>query len=443
MTRRTSLWPRLPLRPSQDDFHAAPDDLRDLPLGTVIRSREVRLGFLGLVPQGRLRATQLAFRSQDLDERAEVTVATVISTGAIEPGSAPRIIGYQCAIDAISDRCFPSYNLRLGAVVPGALPPLELLLINWLAEQGYVVVVTDHEGLTGVFGAPREPGYRVLDALRATLRHFDLSPRSSVGLVGYSGGGMATAWAAEMAPSHAPELNLVGAAMGSPVGDPGQAFVKLNSTLFAGLPALVVAGLTRVHVGLADLIDQHASVDGHRRLREVADQTTVGAVLRHHHDDFDDFLDVPLADMLAEQDVIDLFADLRMGRGAPTCPVLVVQSTHDQVIDVDDVDTLVENYVEAGGDVRYVRDRLSEHIGLMLTAMPYMAAWLGRCFDGAERTTGTGTVWSVSGSRNAVAGYAGMLGSVVRLGLGLAGLGRRAPVTDEVTAPTLRLVQAG
>ena len=205
----------------------------------------------------------------------------------------------------------------------------------------------------------------------------------------------------------------------------------------------MVAGLTRVHVGLADLIDQHASVDGHRRLREVADQTTVGAVLRHHHDDFDDFLDVPLADMLAEQDVIDLFADLRMGRGAPTCPVLVVQSTHDQVIDVDDVDTLVENYVEAGGDVRYVRDRLSEHIGLMLTAMPYMAAWLGRCFDGAERTTGTGTVWSVSGSRNAVAGYAGMLGSVVRLGLGLAGLGRRAPVTDEVTAPTLRLVQAG
>lgn len=48
-------------------------------------------------------------------------------------------------------------------------------------------------------GSPYEPGYRVLDGIRAALNseRVGLSPATPIGLWGYSGGGLASAWAAE------------------------------------------------------------------------------------------------------------------------------------------------------------------------------------------------------------------------------------------------------
>ena len=65
------------------------------------------------------------------------------------------------------------------------------------------------------------------------------------------------------------------------------------------IPALVIAGLAKVYPELSRVIDEHTSVDGHRRLKRLEDLTTAGAVIAHRHDDFDDFLDSPLADVLA------------------------------------------------------------------------------------------------------------------------------------------------
>ncbi len=98
--------------------------------------------------------------------------------------------------------------------------------------EGWVVSVPDHEGRDGMWGTPHEPGYRVLDGLRATLNfeRFGLADDSRVGLWGYSGGGLASAWAAEVHADYAPELNIVGAVLGSPVGDLGNTFRRLNGT---------------------------------------------------------------------------------------------------------------------------------------------------------------------------------------------------------------------
>ena len=66
-----------------------------------------------------------------------------------------------------------------------------------------------------------------------------------MGLWGYSGGGLASAWAAELCERYAPELNIVGAALGSPVGDPGSVARRLNGSVFAGLVALMISALTQ------------------------------------------------------------------------------------------------------------------------------------------------------------------------------------------------------
>lgn len=49
--------------------HAAP--------GTVLRSRDVEVAFLGVIPQ-RFTATQLLYRSNDLNRRADAAVTTVL-----------------------------------------------------------------------------------------------------------------------------------------------------------------------------------------------------------------------------------------------------------------------------------------------------------------------------------------------------------------------------
>lgn len=414
-----------PLRPRNDPFYEAPADLARLDPGALLRTRPVRLGYLGVIPQPNLQAWQLAYRSTNVHDEPEVAVTTVILPPVTD--SAPRrLVAYQCAIDAVSDQCFPSYSLRLGVVVPGALPPFELILIASMLERGFVVSIADHEGLNGSFGAPREPGHRVLDGLRASLAFDELGlpPATPAALFGYSGGGMASAWAAEMAPTYAPELSVVGAVLGSPVGDPGEAFLKLNNTFFAGLPAMVVAGLMEIYPDLAQVVRARSSEVGLARLARLKNLTTTSALLKHRHDDFDDYLAEPLADVLARPEVLHVFNDLRLGQRIPDCPLLVVQAVHDKIIDVQDVDDLVARYVEGGATVRYVRDQLSEHIGMMIVAYPLMMSWLEERFTSAPAPTGTTTVRSLTLSHESPRGYAAMLGTTLRV-LRMSGGGSR------------------
>lgn len=176
-----------------------------------------------------------------------------------------------------------------------------------------------------------------------------------------------------MAPKYAPEINVVGAALGSPVGDPGSAFLRLNATRYAGLPIMVVAGLRHVYPQLDRVIRRHVSAEGREILQSVEHLSTIAAVRRLSHYDVGDHLDVPLADFLALPEVTALFQEIQPGGHAPSAPILAVQSVqsvHDQLIAVDDVDGQIARYRAAGAHVTYRRDRLSEHIALHPLAAP-------------------------------------------------------------------------
>jgi len=78
------------------------------------RSRDVELAFVGLIPQ-RVSATQLLYRTTDMDGRPEVTVTTVLLPTERASENPCRLVSYQCAIDAVTPRYLPSYALRRGA----------------------------------------------------------------------------------------------------------------------------------------------------------------------------------------------------------------------------------------------------------------------------------------------------------------------------------------
>ena len=179
-----SCLPTIPTTPPRGFRHAAP--------GTVLRSRDVEVAFLGLIPQ-KLNATQLLYRTTDMNGVPQATVTTVIAPAERAKDSLP-LLSYQCAIDAGDVALLPVLALRRRSLAPGAFAQPSSPISAALAE-GWAVSIPDHEGPKGAWGTPYEPGYRILDGLlRAALglEKLCLSATAPVGLWGYSGGGLAT-----------------------------------------------------------------------------------------------------------------------------------------------------------------------------------------------------------------------------------------------------------
>jgi alpha-beta hydrolase superfamily lysophospholipase len=379
-----TIRPRLP---ANDPFYDPPPGFEHAIPGTVFRSRGVELGFLGLIPQ-RITATQLLYRTTDMNGQPEATVTTVVVPTERGQEDVVPVVSYQCAIDAVTSRCFPSYALRRWALAPGALAQFEFLLIAAALAEGWAVSVPDHEGRSGAWGTPYEPGYRVLDGLRAALssERLGLSPSAPIGLWGYSGGGLASAWAAELSGTYAPELNLVGAVLGSPVGDLGHTFRRLNGSYLAGLPALVVAALAHVYPGLNQVIQEHATEEGNELLQRLHEMTTVEAVIRLANTDMGTLVDEPLEQILDMPEVQYVFKDIKLGAAIPSPPVLIVQAVHDQLIAVEDIDELAATYTAGGADVTYHRDMFCEHLLLHPMSAPMTLRWLTDRFAGKPLT---------------------------------------------------------
>ena len=372
-----------PVVPAYDSFYQPPSGFEHALPGTVLRSRDVELAFLGFIPQ-KFHATQLLYRTTDLNGEPHATVTTVVvPTEKASSGPTP-VVSYQCAIDAVAGRCFPSYALRRGAKAIGAVAQFEFLLIVAALAEGWAVSVPDHEGPTGMWGAPYEPGYHVLDGVRAAINHnaLGLTPESPIGLWGYSGGGLASAWAAEVQGTYAPELNVVGAVLGSPVGDLGHTFKRLNGSIYSALPAMVVAALTHIYPELDRIISEHATDEGKATLARIEKMTTAHAMLRLAGKDMADLIDRPLEEILLTPEVQHVFDSIKLGTCAPKPPVLIVQAVHDRIISVDDIDELTETYTRGGASVTYHRDMLSEHLLLHPMSAPMTLRWLRDRFAG-------------------------------------------------------------
>ncbi|MBB5914022.1 alpha-beta hydrolase superfamily lysophospholipase [Nocardia transvalensis] len=409
-----------PLLPSQDPFLRPPADLADYAPGTIVRSRTVELGLLGVVPQ-QVRAWQLVYRSTDLHGRPEVAITTtLLPAGDPGPGERP-LLAFQSAIDAVTERCAPSYALRRGAWVPGSITQLEYLLVANALRRGWAVTIADHGGPNGHFGAPREPGYRSLDGVRAALRFgpLGLHALTPVAVWGYSGGGMASSWLVEMAPTYAPELDIVGAVLGAPVGDPGQVFVRLNGGRYAGFPAIVIAALHRIYPALGQVLEEQLNPEGRRLVDRAARLAPIVALAVLSRHNVSDYLTRPLEEILAEPPMRAMLDDLRLGTAAPHCPVLVTQPLHDRIIHVDGVEEQVGRYRRGGATVTYIRDRASDHFSLLPLATPLSLNWLADRIAGIPVTDTTSrTVRSVVASRAGLLGLLEMAGTATRVVLG-------------------------
>ena len=125
-----------------------------------------------------------------------------------------------------------------------------------ILNAGWAVAATDDigylDGQTHTYMAGRNMGHATLDVVRAAFQvpSVGLSTTTKVGLWGYSQGGAASLWAAQLASSYAPSLNIVGDASGGIPADLRAVGNASDGGPFAGFSADASIGLSTAYPNL-------------------------------------------------------------------------------------------------------------------------------------------------------------------------------------------------
>jgi Secretory lipase len=264
---------RAAVTPEQDPFYKyeGKPRLNRITPGTVLKTRTVPFHVVGIeVP---ITAVQLLYRSTSALGKPTVNVTSVL----LPPVKlSTTVLSYQSFYDSLSAEDDPSYAISGGVTMGGEIPQAESVLITPALLAGETVVVPDTEGEEADFAAGPVYGYNTLDSLRAALNSpaTGLTSTTKIGLAGYSGGAIATEWAAQEAPTYAPEINanIVGAAMGGVLVDPAHNLKYVEgSSSWASIIPMALDGLSRAyHLDLTPYLnaygqellakDQHDSI---------------------------------------------------------------------------------------------------------------------------------------------------------------------------------------
>lgn len=361
----------LPTPITDDPFFAQPTEIDELPAGTIIRTRGVELPDLTFPPT---ETTQVMVRSNDSHDRPIASTATVIVPAQPwgGPGTRPTLV-INRAINGLGAKCAPSYKM---VHEPGGLdlPPLTALSL-W---RGYAVLLPDHEGPQMAYGAGILAGHIVLDSVRG-LRQLAGFSESKVVLTGYSGGAIATGWAAQLAPSYAPELDLAGVAAGGTPADLSTLRTTMDGTLGSGLYTAAAVGLTREYPELLTNVNEAGKIALQSEVRNICDMTGMAigaAMLPISTYTFPNVQDTPLVKRVLDQN--------KMGGAAPTAPVLLYQGSSkaflgDEFIPEEQAEALSRQWCSLGANVRY-EEVVGEHMSAAIVAMPMLLDWIAARF---------------------------------------------------------------
>ena len=357
--------------------------------GAVLRTRRVRVTQAG--SPSSVEATQLLYVTTDEQGRRTVSVATVLQPMASN-ASSTHLVSYQEPYDGLGPECDPSYTLQLLALHETSVVPVPLQF----TFDGDTVVTADYEGEDLAYGAGQQSGYETLDAIRAAEHWLGRPERSTpVGMVGYSGGSIATDFAAELAPSYAPQLDLVGVAEG---GIPVDLFHNIAYVDHPGsewnwvIPALF-EGVAR-GFGLHDL-DQYLTAKGIAAVNADRNQSAGGFVGLTTGQ----FLKPRYRDLEKVPAFVRIVDHLIMSRtGTPRGPLLIgvgsSDATGDGVMVTQDVRELAYTYCTRGVQVEFhVYDRLvhtQAGIGFLRAGGILHIATVPECTD-SERLRGDRT----------------------------------------------------
>ncbi|KAL5351065.1 hypothetical protein ACLOAV_004640 [Pseudogymnoascus australis] len=385
--------------PSSDPFYQPPVGFESAAPGTVFRTRTVTSSFFGLLPT-LVETHQLLYRTTALDGSAISTVTTVFKPLIRKTD---RFVSFQVAYDSSATVCNPSYSFQLGAPQEDLVSQAEMLLIKAYLMSGYIVSSSDYEGPEAAFGPGHLAGMGTLDGIRAVTnyhRPLGLSTANPmVVAVGYSGGAIATGWAASLQPTYAPEINIKGwVTGGTPANLTGTA-VHIDGTTFAGLIVPVINGLSRPSAYGAVLQPFFNSIitpAGQAALDFANENCAVADIFNFAGKSVLSPAFQSLgARLFYEPRLADIFVENTMGLNkneTPTAPVFMYHGSQDDVIPYVNATALRDSWCNNGADVKFTTYGSGGHITTEVVAIVDVlnfvsAAFAGTTASGCSRNT--------------------------------------------------------
>lgn len=366
-------WAGRPEEPGA--FYAPPAALPDQP-GALLRAEPGAPG----VPAG-ARGWRILYATRGAGGAPAAASAVVVAPADPRPGPLP-VVAYAHGTTGVAPGCAPSLTDD---------PLFELPALAQAPGRGWAVVATDYPGL----GTPGPHAYldgpaagrAVLDAVRAAGRipgGPELSPR--VALWGVSQGGHATLFAAQLAPSYAPGLEIVGAAPAEPPTDLATLLARASGTGGRVLTALAVASWAAVYPELS--LEEALAGRAEALVRTVARRCLIGPSR---------FAAAAGAALLPERLLdIDLTADprwaARLAANTPSepirAPLLVTQGGADALVLPEVTRAHARARCARGERVELRTYPGATHLTLPAAASPAILDWTGARFAGAPVSPG-------------------------------------------------------
>ncbi|MEV6767517.1 lipase family protein [Nocardia sp. NPDC051030] len=382
----------IPLPPELDPgFYNPPADIVAAAApGEILKVRQVNVANFGLIPLN-VDAWQVSYRSNNSRDEAIPAVATLIKPRGVSP-TPRKLLSVQIAEDSTAGYCSPSYALQQFSVSPFVgqiVAPAEFLFAQSALQQGWAVVIPDHEGPNSAYAAGPLAARITLDGIRAAtdFAPLEVGHGAPIGMYGYSGGSIPTAHAAELRKTYAPELNIVGAAAGGVGADLGAALEMANNQATAGLVLAAVLGLAREYPDVEALLDQKLNPLG-QLLKAVKTPLCV-----QYQSDLFPFLNIKglinSPDPTREPAIAAMLEDTRLGKSLPDMPMFLWHSQWDEILPLYSTNQLVNTYCQdPKAQVQYTRDGASEHIIAEITGGPAAILWLKDRLDGVPAQSG-------------------------------------------------------
>jgi len=353
-------------------FYEPPSPLPDGAPGDVIRAEPVDAY---LVPGLRLRARAWRILYQSTSATGEPTAVSGIVMLPRGRSRAPRpLIGYAIGTHGIGDAAAPSRLLTRGL-------DWEAGLMAMVLARGWAVAITDYQGLgtpgDHTYMVGRALGPNVLDSMRAarSLSPEELPADGPAAIIGYSEGGAAAAWAAQLQPTYAPDLPLAGVVAGAAAADVETAGPSLDGTFFSFFMAYGGIGYAAAYPELE--LDRYLTPMAAARIEALRQSTVLHAVL--HGPRFIHAADLTQPNVLEMPDWRKRLRENRLGTILPEAPVLLHHARRDQIVSFVQSVNLEEDWKRLGADVRlYVTRGGVDHISGAMAGTPVGLQWLSR-----------------------------------------------------------------
>lgn len=369
--------------PAEDPFYKPPTPLPPGSPGDVIRSRPsvFTVDPIGRTPYEGVKSWQVLYRSETVQGAPTAISGTVLVPTEAWPGGGKRpLVSYAVGTRGLGDSCAPSYTLTQGL-------DYEELFIADALSRGWAVAVTDMEGL----GTPGQHTYEVggsqgkavLNMARAAQRLPEAGLGGGpVGLWGYSQGGTSAGWAAQLAPSYAPELQLKGAFAGGVPADLRAVAASLDGSPFVALMFMAAVGYDTAYPELD--LEKYLNDKGRELLAKAKDVCllSVDGFATLLTTMFKKISDYTTSDPLETPQWRRRLDENKLGGRAPAVPVFQTQAVFDQIIPFQQADVLHQAWCAKGANVTWRTYTFAEHATGMLWSEPDAMKFLADRFAG-------------------------------------------------------------